>query len=378
VPKSTPQEISRSRRLTPVTMATALIDGVRLAALAAVPKARIVFVVSIALGAGLYSFALQIAQPASATDLGPLLYAARSFVAGQNPYEAVGRVAPWSNVPPVLYPLPAILLFTPVAALPLIVVSTAWSAVGAGLLAWVVTRDRVISPSSVVFFSVPFIHAVQLSQWTTLLTAAPLLPWGGFLLACKPTTSLWMFAYKPRWRTVLGAGVFTLVSLFLWPSWIPAWRGNFATAVNVMSPLILPGGIVIAVLSVLRWRRPEARLLGVMACVPHSTLPYELVPLFLIPKTWGEAGVLVAGTLLATVLWNAGMPYENAPALVAAFGARAIWCVYLPCAVMIMRRPNEWPGVCSSRGEGPRAGASKPAVEKSDGTGGTPTHPQAL
>src|SRR5215216_1905838 len=107
-------------------------------------RARIALVLSVALVAGAYSAALQLAQPESATDIAPTLYAARSFVAGQNPYDTVGRVAPWSNVPPVLYPFTAVLLFTPVSALALIVVSAAWSALGGGLLAWVLTRERLV------------------------------------------------------------------------------------------------------------------------------------------------------------------------------------------------------------------------------------------
>jgi hypothetical protein len=306
---------------------------------------RIGFALAVATIAGVYQFALERAQPESAPDPAPLIFAARSLIAGQNPYDVVGRAGSSSDVPPVLYPLPAILLFTPVASLPIPLVSSVWIAIGAGLLAWAVTRERLLSPASVLFVSTPFIHAVQTAQWTPLLTSATLLPAAGFLFACKPTTALWLFAYNPRWQTAVAAAMFLAVSIVIWPGWIFAWRANFSTAVNVMSPLTLPGGVLIALVMLLRWRRREARLLGVMACVPHSTLPYELIPLFLIPETWPEAAILFAGAFIATALWNAAAPYESSTALTAAFGVRAIWCVYLPCAVMILRRPNETPSL---------------------------------
>ena len=57
------------------------------------------------------------------------------------------------------------------------------------------------------------------------------------------------------------------------------------TYVTAGGPLIL--------LALLRWRRPEARLLVALGCIPHTTMLYEALPLFLVARRWQE-GVLLA------------------------------------------------------------------------------------
>ena len=64
------------------------------------------------------------------------------------------------------------------------------------------------------------------------------------------------------------------------------------------------------------------------------------LPLFLIPRTWAEAWVLWAGTFLALVGHASGGPYASQVAWVRAAGVWLVLCAYLPCLVMILRRPN--------------------------------------
>jgi hypothetical protein len=47
------------------------------------------------------------------------------------------------------------------------------------------------------------------------------------------------------------------------------------------------------VLCFARRRRPEARLLAALVCVPITLMPYEAVPIFLIPRICWEAATLV-------------------------------------------------------------------------------------
>ena len=106
-----------------------------------------------------------------------------------------------------------------------------------------------------------------------------------------------------------------------------------------MAPVTTAGG-AFALLALLRWRRPEARLVVALACVPQTPLLYETVPLFLVPSTITEGGVLWLGSWLV-VLWNSrsGPPVYDLPHLITS--ARAIgWLMYVPCVVMILRRPN--------------------------------------
>jgi hypothetical protein len=80
-----------------------------------------------------------------------------------------------------------------------------------------------------------------------------------------------------------------------------------------------------------------------MAVVPHSTLAYETLPLFLVPATWIEAGILWTGTAVAVILHDALGPYPTAAEWLAGSGRILVWCVYLPALVMILRRPNASP-----------------------------------
>jgi hypothetical protein len=302
-------------------------------------QARLLLAGTIALLAGLYSWSLQHGQPAAARDLSQVVYSAQAFVSGLDPYAVVGRSERWPLPVPAFYPFTAILLFIPFVSIPAIVLHTAWVATGAGLLAWAITRERLKTPALLLFVSTPFWHAVQTTQWSPLLTAAILLPWGGWLLACKPTTAVWLFAYRPSWRALGLASAMTALSLAVWPAWPWSWLPNLREATYTTVPLTLPGG-ALALLALWKWRRPEARLLATMACVPQTMLPYEVLPLFLVPKTWIESAILLAGTMLAVVLHRAGEPYASPGAWAAASGAWIVWCVYLPCLAMVLRRPN--------------------------------------
>lgn len=64
-------------------------------------------------------------------------------------------------------------------------------------------------------------------------------------------------------------------------------------------------------IALLRWREPMARLAVAWACMPQTPIPYEAVPLFLIPRTWTESSVLAGLTMLVRELHRLGGPYEN-------------------------------------------------------------------
>ena len=279
-------------------------------------------------------------NPTQASDLQIILLGAKAWLAGNNPYTTVVVGPPGSEIP-LMYPFTAVLLFAPFVSLPAVVIDVLWTTIGAGCLAWALTSKQLFPPAMAMFIATPFIFAVQASQWTPQLTAAALLPWGGFLFACKPTTALWLFAYRPTWRHVFTALCALAVSLALWPTWPFSWQAVFGR-LTVAAPLTIPGDALM-LLALLRWRLPEARLLAVMAVTPHSILVYEALPLFLVPATWVEAGVLWIGTLAAVIIHDMYAPYPSAVEWLAASGRAIVWCVYLPALVMILRRPNVFP-----------------------------------
>jgi hypothetical protein len=110
-------------------------------------------------------------------------------------------------------------------------------------------------------------------------------------------------------------------------------------------PLSLPGAAIV-LLALIRWRNPAARLLVTMACVPHSVQAYETLPLFLIPRTWLEAGCLWIGSMAAVSLLNASGPYASATEWARWSGLFTVYLVYLPALVMVLlpsRTPQRRP-----------------------------------
>ena len=101
-------------------------------------------------------------------------------------------------------------------------------------------------------------------------------------------------------------------------------------------------GAPLVLLALLRWRRPEARWLVALACVPQSTVPYEGMYLMLMPGS--RVGMLA----LTVISYAAGfahyflVPFATSTAhLQYLAGDALVLFFYLPALVMIMRRPNE-------------------------------------
>jgi hypothetical protein len=306
-------------------------------ALTNVRQRRIALTSALGLVAGFYVVWRRWDYPEKSSDLVQVWIAARAWLGGADPY---GAVKAWGGWPyPLLYPFPAVLVLAPLAVVPHWLAEGLFFALSTALLAWGTTREELVSPKLLMFVSPPFLHAMAFVQWSSLLTGAALVPWAGFLLVCKPTIGVALFAAFPRWRTVVGGVALVGVSLLAWPSWIGEWRHTIAQAPNAIAPVTLWGGPFI-LLALIKWRRPEARLLAALACIPHTTLMYEALPLFLVPRTWPEAWVVWGGTFLALVGHASGGPYASQVAWVRSAGVWLVLCAYLPCLVMILRRPN--------------------------------------
>jgi hypothetical protein len=94
-------------------------------------------------------------------------------------------------------------------------------------------------------------------------------------------------------------------------------------------------------LAIARWRRPEARLLSVLSFVPHTMTWYDALPLMLIPANFRELLILGILSHLATfVAAPMGFAYDG-PALLAATAPVALWGIYVPALILVLRRPNQ-------------------------------------
>lgn len=277
------------------------------------------------------------------SDFIAFLAAGRAWLQGLDPYLATGPGRSYEWDFPLVYPFMAILVGLPFTVVPW---PDAWfMAFGVGLWAWGITADPRHRMSLWMVPTIAFFQVVRLSQWSTLLTGAALLPTWGFLLTCKPTigAALWL-AYPTR-RALLGGLAFTLVSLALLPPWPWSWLDTLNQAPHMRPPLFFHGGPIL-LLALLRWRRPDGRLLAAMACMPQAQMYYDAVPLFLIPRRMSE------GLTLALGMWVVALATANPPrpdldpmaywlAERVQTGQWMVWALYLPALVMVLRRPNQ-------------------------------------
>ncbi len=299
---------------------------------------RLAAAVSIGLASALFT-AFTFHRPDSTPDFEFWWRAARMLLHGANPYHMTPGMADWPLDNLLFYPLPTLLLTLPLAEQSLSVAGAIFTGISGGLLAWLVSRDGLWRLW--LFGSASYFMACKLGQWSPLVMAVAFLPAAGFLAAMKPNLGLALLAYRPSWRAILGCAAVGFMSFGVLPSWLADWQANVSfvsSLVSHPSPITLSGGPIL-LLALLRWRRPEARLLLAMACVPQLLFWADQLPLFLIPQTKGEMKALLlwsALCFLAWYLWFA--PY---PAYVLSRNPFVFCAIYLPCLIMILRRPNE-------------------------------------
>jgi len=302
---------------------------------------RAVLTIAAGLSAALLAWTVWSRPQPQPSDLAPVWAGARAFLHGENPYEAIRPDTPYSLGFRLLYPLTAVVVLVPLALAPLRWADPIFVGLGVALFTWAITRGRRVTPAIVALVSVPALMALQTSQWSLLLTGAALLPWLGFLLAAKPTIGLALFAAFPDRRSAAGCAALAAAATLLAPGWITDWRAGFASAPHIVAPIVRPGGLLI-LLAALKWRRPEARLLVALGCVPHTTALYETIPLFLIAESWLQAFALWVLALGAYVMPRVMGPYASQEAYWASGAQWIVLLMYLPCVALVLRRPNVW------------------------------------
>lgn len=272
------------------------------------------------------------------SDFNQLWYAAHALLTGVGPYAAVGPGRALDIAYPLFYPLPAVLVALPLASLRAAVASMVFSGVSAALLTFALTR--VASHRVVAVLSFSFFYAAAISQWSPILIASAVLPGLGFLLVAKPTIGFALWLYRPRWQAAALGTLLLLISVVVRPAWPLEWIQTFGAARHIRAPIASPGGPLI-LLALLRWRRPEARLLAALACVPQTTLLYEVLPLFLVPASWAQSLVLVISTWVAKIVEITLQPYPTLVDRTRVSATISVALCYLPCLIMVLRRPND-------------------------------------
>jgi SAM-dependent methyltransferase len=289
----------------------------------------------------------QIAVRPVPPDIAQVWYAARAVLHGQNPYALIGPGRAFEWPAPLFYPLPAALVAVPIAPFPERTAVFLFVALGVGALCWALTTDGWGGLWALTSISVQ--QAVLVAQWSPLLAGATALAPLAVILVAKPTVGAAVFAYRPSKWAIGGAIALTLLAFLLQPGWMPEWH-HALTAASVgrgspfpyLAPIAQPGGILV-LLALMRWRRPEARLLVALACVPQTMLPYEGVLLFLIPRGWRQMLALSALSWASTILARQVMGAKEITETILAYAQTMTLLLYLPCLLMVLRRPNEGP-----------------------------------
>lgn len=299
-------------------------------------RARILVAFAVGEVCGAMAHANTVASGTS--DWAQIWYGSRALLHGVNPYAVVGpgRLFEWGF--PLLYPVPALMVGMPFALAPLSVAVGLFVGFSVVLLSFGLTRDT--WHRLVLLLSAPVLIAILYGQWSILLASAVLLSPLGFVLVVKPTIGAALWAYRPSIWSVIGGGLVIVSSIAIRPSWVREWLAVVSHTGHMVVPIAHSGGVLL-VLALLKWRRPESRLLLALACVPQTALPYEVVPLLLVPATLGESLVFVALSYVAAGLWVHLGPYPRTSASIPNSVRLMVLFMYLPCLIMVLRRPNE-------------------------------------
>jgi hypothetical protein len=295
-------------------------------------------VLAVGLISGLVCWLAYRLPPASTSDFELVWVGARALLSGADPYAVVPTTGTHY---PLYYPLTAIVVGLPFAALPFYWARLLWAAVSGVAFAWAAFRYGRGLPAALL--SANFLNAEIQGQWSPLLIAAAVLPAFSWVLAAKPSIGGALFAAFPTRRAVIGGLALLGISLALSPTWPVRWVESLGASVHV-SPILRPGGVIL-LLALVRWKQPEARLLAALACVPQIIGLYDTLPLFLIPRTRWQGYALAGLSYVAAFGQVAAVP--RLPGMTVGAVVAARWpfmfaCLYLPALVIVLLpRPVE-------------------------------------
>jgi hypothetical protein len=261
--------------------------------------------------------------------------AGRAVWQGNDPYRAIDEAIRHGSLRwPFYYPGTAAVLLAPFGALPHQLAVALFTSLGMGLLVWSVHGWR-----RWIVLSAPALEALLLGQWSPWLTAAVGLPWLGFVWAAKPSIGVALFGGRPSRWALYGGLVAVLLSLVVLPHWPADWLEAVRNTIHYKAPIQRAGGFLL-LLAWLRWRRPEARMLGLLALVPHTTSVYEQLPLLLVPQTRPSFAALLGLSYVATAIAYVRFPFgDSVSGTLDARWPYFLVLVWLPALYMVLRAP---------------------------------------
>jgi hypothetical protein len=276
--------------------------------------------------------------------------AANALLDGANPWavqalntfpaDSTGRVleSRIKLVDPLYYPMPAVLLWAPLAKLPYLVASTLFNAFAAFVFVFAITRDGLHRAWAC--GSVPFMVAMRFGQWVY--------PWLSAFLVAKPNLGLPLYAARPSRVATLVCTLALVLPTLLAPWWVRDWLHNVQNDMGRTAPHPAPvtmfaGAGAVLLVALWKWRRPEARLLAFLACVPQ--LPYwaDQLALMLIPRGRREMQALMLATVIGFICWAQFGRSDPNGDVIDSIRPFSIAFTYAPALVLVLRRSNTGP-----------------------------------
>jgi hypothetical protein len=89
-----------------------------------------------------------------------------------------------------------------------------------------------------------------------------------------------------------------------------------------------------------KWRRPEARLIALLACVPQTAASYEALPLILALRSSREAMIFGIVSVISVAFVVSPTGPNDFAAATATNAPITLATMYVPTLVMVLRRPN--------------------------------------
>lgn len=293
--------------------------------------------------AGAAAHYLRAAENLGVSDFTALWHGARFLFEGRDPYLLIGPSGQIVTPSPVYYPATAFVAVLPLSLLPFHLAGTTFVFISSFLLALGATKDG--WHRLPMFPSIAFATSAQLGQWSIIMTAAVFIPVLAVLATAKPQASLPVIASSAVRATYVAAGIGAIVligaSLLMLPGWPVEWWRLLGTTQYFVPPIMRFGGPAIA-LVLLRWRRREAWLVFIAACLPQTWYPYNGLLLLSIAATYREACVLSLVSSAGWLLTYLFLPGEmRTLETQAAWGGVLIATSYLPAVIAVLRRPAE-------------------------------------
>ena len=209
-------------------------------------------------------------------DLSYSLKLAQDWLAGKNPYLPFEQYTDSTAVP---YPFTAALLTVPLLWLPDKISGATFSAIGAGLLAWLVLLNG-RNWRLMMFASWPFVNSVMFAQWSPYIVSMFFTPNLLPFLFVKPQIALpFVLTQKPSRIGLILAFILVAASVALYPSWPLDWIKSLHNYIGAPPLLVLPLGPIL-LLALIRYREKRSWLLLLMALMPQRMIYDQLGVLF--------------------------------------------------------------------------------------------------